>query len=78
MRVYANLLGAWTDITEKGTVEAHKDPVTYFKEMLKYEDYAFKGTQLVAECFKYDFINVQYKDINYRIHPSMIQITNEL
>ena len=71
MRIYANLLGIWTDITESGTVEMHQDPVTYFKENLRY----IEGST-VAECFKYDYINVQHNNHNYRLHPSMIQIVD--
>ena len=36
MRIYANLLGNWTDITESGTVADGKDPVTYFKDNLEF------------------------------------------
>ena len=68
-RIYANLLGEWVDITEVGTVADNKDPRTYFEENLKYID----GSH-VAECFEYDYINIQYNGRNYRIHPSMIQI----
>lgn len=68
MRIYANLLGTWTDVTESGTLET-QDPITFIKEGLEYSP-----NSLVAECFKYDYINVQYEGKNYRIHPSMIQI----
>ena len=70
MRVYANLLGVWTDVTDNGTVADHQDPVTYFKEMLAYEE-----SSKTAEAFEFDYINVQYGGKNYRLHPSMIQIT---
>lgn len=62
MGIYANLLGVWTDVTDSGTVADHQDPVTYFKENL-------------SELFKYDYIHVQHGDKDYRLHPSMIQIT---
>lgn len=68
-RIYANLLGVWTDITDTGTVGNHQDPSVYFKENLKYDN----GSK-VAACFEYDYINVQYNGKNYRLHPSMIQI----
>ena len=71
MRIYANLLGNWTDITEEGTLADLRDPVTYIKENLNY-----LPDSTVAECFKYDYINVQYKGHNYRLHPSMIQIVD--
>lgn len=67
--IYANLLGEWVDITDTGTVEDHQPPLVYFEENLCYI-----GGSTVAECFKYDYINVQYNGANYRIHPSCIQI----
>lgn len=70
-RIYANLLGKWTDITDTGTVEDHQNPLTYFEENLRYID-----DSAVAECFKYDYINVQHGGLNYRIHPSCIQIVD--
>lgn len=70
-RIYANLLGKWIDITDAGTIEDHQDPLTYFEEQLHY----INGST-VAECFKYDYINVQYGGSNYRIHPSCIQIVD--
>ena len=69
MRIYACLLGEWVDITEAGTVEDYQDPVTYFKENLRYED----GVRY-ADCFKYDYIHVQYGGRDYRINPVFIQI----
>ena len=71
MKIYANLLGTWTDITKIGTVENHQDPVTYFKENLRY----LEGEN-IPECFKYGYINIQYNGNNYRLHPSMVQIVN--
>lgn len=68
-RIYANLLGVWTDITDDGTVEDHQRPSIYFDENLFYE-----GNSKVAKCFEYDYIHVQYNGKDYRIHPSMIQI----
>jgi len=68
-RIYANLLGNWVDITEAGTIEDHQNPSLYFEENLRYVN-----GSTTAECFKYDYINVQYNGSNYRIHPSCIQI----
>lgn len=68
-RIYANLLGNWTDITDDGTVEDYQDPSTYFEDNLTYD----KGSK-VARCFEYDYIHVQYQGRDYRIHPTMIQI----
>ena len=70
-RYYANLLGTWTDITDEGTVNDHQPVPTYFEEHLY-----FKPGAMVAECFEFDYINIQYKGKNYRIHPSCIQIVS--
>lgn len=72
MRIYACLLGEWVDITEMATVADHQDPVKYFKENLEYSD----GSRY-ANCFKYDYIHIQYKGKNYRINPAFIQIVTE-
>ena len=72
MRVYANLLGSWTDITDTGTIANQQDPTTYFKENLCYLD----GSKN-AKCFEYVYIHVQYNGVDYRIHPAMIQILNQ-
>lgn len=71
-RIYANLLGSWTDITHSGTVEDNQVPSTYFEEMLTFSD-----TSTVAEAFKYGYINIQYQGKNYRIDPSCIQIVTD-
>lgn len=70
-RIFANLLGKWTDITDTGTVEDYQDPLSYFEENLRYAD-----DSTVAECFKYGYINIQLDGVNYRIHPSCIQIVD--
>ena len=72
MRVYACLLGEWVDITEKGTVADCQDPVIYFEEHLRCQE-----NSRYAECFKYDYIHVQYKGKDYRINPAFIQIVTE-
>lgn len=70
-RYYANLLGNWVDITEEGTVENHQHVPTFFEERLEY----LNGGK-ISEYFKYDYINIQYKGKNYRIHPAFIQIVS--
>lgn len=69
MRVYACLLGQWVDITEAGTVADCQNPVKYFEENLQYRN----GSRY-ADCFKYDYIHVQYQGKDYRINPVFIQI----
>ena len=62
-RVYANLLGNWTNITDAGKIHGN-DAAIYIKEELQ-------------DMFKYDYVNVEYGGNNYRIHPSDIQIVTE-
>lgn len=71
-RIYANLLGTWTDITDCGTVADNRDPLAYFEETLCYN----KDSK-TAKCFEYDYIHVQYGGKDYRIHPSCIQVVTE-
>ncbi|MFR1834190.1 MAG: hypothetical protein ACLSX5_13680 [Lachnospiraceae bacterium] len=61
-RIYANLIGNWTDISD-GLINEEKASV-YVKERIQ-------------DMLKYDYVNIFYKDKTYRIHPSMIQIVNE-
>ena len=72
MRISACLLGDWIDITETATVADNQEPVKYFKENLAYVD----GSRY-ANCFKYDYIHVQYQGKDYRINPAFIQIVTE-
>lgn len=62
-RVYACLLGEWTDITDIGLLH-NRNPLTYVDEE-------------IHDMFKYDYINVTVHNKNYRIHPSLIQIVTE-
>ena len=72
MRIYACLLGNWVDITDTGTVADYQNPVTYFKENQQYSE----GSRY-AECFRYDYIHIQYQGKDYRINPAFIQIVTE-
>ena len=72
-RIYANLLGNWTDITDTGTVEDNQDPLAYFEENLTFEN----GSK-VAKCFEYGYINVQHGGKNYRISPGCVQIVTSI
>lgn len=71
-KIYANLLGTWTDITEAGTVADYQNPSTYFEENL-----VFDKNSKVEKCFEYGYINVQYQGKNYRLAPEHIQIVTE-
>ena len=70
-KYYACRAGNWVDITDTGKVE-DQTPSVFFEEQLKYNN-----GSLVAECFKYDYINIQYGGKNYRINPVFVQIVTE-
>ena len=69
--IYVCLLGDWIDITEVGTIE-NENPSKFIEEQLTYVDGSY-----TAECFKYDYINIQYNNKNYRINPVFIQIVTD-
>ena len=76
MRIYANLLGNWTDITETGTVADCQNPVTYFTENL-----SFLEGSTVAECFKCDRIKVYQIPLPSALSPvkqQVVQCVNSL
>ncbi len=50
-RVYANLLGNWTGITDAGKIP-RSDAAVYIKEELQ-------------DMFKYDYVNVEYGGVRY-------------
>lgn len=69
-RLYANLLGNWTDITDSGYVDGY--PVKEFLQNLHYEEGSFKAAGL-----EYDYVKIAFGDKEYRINPVMLQIVNE-
>ena len=71
-RIYANLLGVWTDITDEGIVGKDQPAALFFKEHLQYDSDNKK-----ADCFQYDYLRIGFNGKSYRIHPSMIQIVEE-
>lgn len=62
-RVYANLIGNWTDITSDGLINGNT-PTIWVEEEL-------------VDLFKYDYVNVDINNKRYRIHPTCIQIVME-
>lgn len=62
-RVYACLLGNWIDITDKGLLHK-RNPLIYVDEEIQ-------------NMFDFNYINVEYENKNYRIHPSLIQVVND-
>jgi len=62
--VYACLLGDWTNLSNSNNLRidnSHDDANLWWEEV---------GHKL----FDYDYINITHDDVNYRIHPSFIQI----
>lgn len=63
--IYACLCGTWVNLSAaNATVDDGKPVNIWWKE---------EGDKL----FKYDHLNIQYKEKNYRIHPSFIQVVTE-
>lgn len=72
MRIYANLLGNWTDITN-ATVFSGNPALKYFQEVLLTP---ITKDSKISKLFEYDYINVEYNEHQYRIHPTQIQIVD--
>lgn len=63
--IYACLCGTWVNLSAaNATVDDGKPVNIWWKE---------EGDKL----FEYDHLNIQYKEKNYRIHPSFIQVVTE-
>ncbi|EFF36655.1 TPA: hypothetical protein ACHBIR_001888 [Enterococcus faecium] len=66
-KMYANLLGEWTLLNDEPTLRidnSYTDVYMWIEEQLQDLD-------------KYSYVNISYKNRNYRIHPCMIQIVTE-
>lgn len=65
--IYACLCGNWCDLTAEDTAsvgENYTHPNTWWEE---------EG----PDMFKYDYVNIHYKNQTYRIHPSFIQVVSK-
>lgn len=62
--VYACLVGTWTNLTKSENLLIDN---SYTNANLWWEE---KGSKL----FDYDYLNISVENINYRIHPTFIQI----
>ena len=71
-RVYACLVGQWIDITDSATINGKYKPLDYFsRKTMHCED------SLLAECFRYDYIDIHFEKKIYRISPTLIQFVEE-
>lgn len=62
--IYAYLLGEWVNLSESDNVlidNAYTDANLWYKEQ-------------IDNLFNFDYINIQIDNVNYRIHPSFIQV----
>lgn len=62
--VYANLIGKWCCLNqdEKCVIGSNKvSPSQWWKE---------EGDKM----FEYDYLNIHFEGVDYRIHPSFVQI----
>lgn len=69
-RLYANLLGNWTELTSDDIFLPHgSSPSLWIEESMfyQYEDYheSVRG---------YDFVSLVHNEVEYRIHISQFQI----
>lgn len=65
--MYANLLGNWTLLNDEPTLiidNSYKDASLWIEEKL-------------STLNDYPYINITFKNKNYRVHPSQIQIVTE-
>lgn len=65
--IYACLCGEWHDLTieESASIGGnYANPNTWWDEEGK-------------DLFDYNYININYKDQTYRIHPSFIQVVTK-
>lgn len=65
--VYANLLGEWHNLSEEPDCVVgsnHSDPNTWWEE---------EGDKMI----NYDYVNLHFRDQDFRIHPSFIQIVTD-
>lgn len=69
-RIYANLLGDWTDITDGGLVDGY--PAKELIQNLSYEKGSYK-----AKGLEYDYVNITFGEKSYRINLAMLQIVTE-
>ncbi|EKC6437849.1 hypothetical protein OP531_000753 [Staphylococcus pseudintermedius] len=62
--IHACLLGEWVNLSNKENViidNRYNDVNHWYKEQ-------------IANLFEYDYINIEIDNVNYRIHPSFIQV----
>ena len=62
--IYACLLGEWVNLSESDDViidNSYTDANLWYKEQ-------------IDNLFNFDYVNIQINNVNYRIHPSFIQV----
>lgn len=62
--IYACLLGEWVNLSDSDNVvidNAYTDANLWYKEQIN-------------DLFNFNYINIQIDNVNYRIHPSFIQV----
>lgn len=63
--IYACLCGTWVNLSVANATVDDGKPVNIW------------WNEESDKLFKYDYLNIQYKGKNYRIHPSFIQVVTE-
>lgn len=66
INVYACLLGEWINLSNSNVIidNSYTDANLWYKEAIQ-------------SLFDYDYINIEYENKLYRIHPSFIQVVKE-
>ncbi|RIN55035.1 hypothetical protein BU052_10980 [Staphylococcus simulans] len=62
--IYACLLGEWVNLSDSDKVvidNAYTDANLWYKEQIN-------------DLFNFNYIHIQIDNVNYRIHPSFIQV----
>lgn len=62
--VYACFLGEWVNLSESEDVVIDNS----------YTDANFWYKEQINNLFNFDYVNIQIDNVNYRIHPSFIQV----
>lgn len=75
--VYANLIGTWHCLNDDPDCKMgnnHSDPYTWWEENAEIHS---PETKQENTFYDLDYININYKGVDYRIHPIHIQIVTK-
>lgn len=79
-KIYACLLGDWVcldDDTNCVISDEHKNPCLWWKEGAPVYAPSIRNNEIEHSFYGLDYVNLRYKDKNYRINPMFIQIVTD-